>query len=110
MIGTTQLDPMCLLRALQHGGHTSARRVVGVHVDGHVRELPTQGGDQDAGSLRLQQACHVLHAGVATVECLSVQNVQANALGSSAKHSLAHIIYLLDQTTSTHTHVLKADG
>lgn len=49
------------LGAGQHGGHTGSCRVVGVHVDGHVREAVPQGADQKLAGLGLQQAGHVLH-------------------------------------------------
>lgn len=48
------------LGAGQHGGHTSAGRVVRVHVDGYVWETVSQSADQKPAALWLQQAGHVL--------------------------------------------------
>ena len=50
------------LRGGDHARDSHARRVVGVHVDGHVRELPPERGDQHLRGRRLEQTGHVLNS------------------------------------------------
>jgi hypothetical protein len=44
----------------EHGGDTRACGVVGVYVDGDMRELSAQSRDQESGRLGLEQTSHVL--------------------------------------------------